>query len=138
MVENTLYRQLIGSLLYLTHSRPNISYVVSVSSRYMQEPHELHWKETKPILHYVQGSRGYGIHYVTGEKLDLIGLIDSNRDGDGNNRKHNSGFVFMLGSGPICLSDKKQAALALSSAEAEYRGDVNASIQEVWMHGILI
>ena len=53
LVGSTLYRQLIGILLYLTYSRPNISYDVSVVFRYMQEPHELHWKEAKRILHYV-------------------------------------------------------------------------------------
>ena len=63
-VDNTLYRQLIGIPLYLTHLIPNISYAMSVSSRYMQEPHELHWKAVKCILHYVQGTRDYGIHYV--------------------------------------------------------------------------
>ena len=53
LVDNTLYRELIGSLLYLTHSRPDISYAVSIASKYMQEPHELHWKEAKRIFHYV-------------------------------------------------------------------------------------
>ena len=53
LVDSTLYRQLIGILLYLNHLRPNISYVVSVATKYMQELHELHWKETKRILHYV-------------------------------------------------------------------------------------
>ena len=53
LVDSTLYRQLIGSLLYLTHSRPYISYAVSVSARYMQEAHEMHWKESKRIFHYV-------------------------------------------------------------------------------------
>ena len=115
-VGNTLYKLLIGSLLYLTHLRPYISYVVSAFSRYMQEPHELHWKETKRILHYVQGTRDYGIHYATGTQLDLIGFIDWDWVGDGNDRKSTSGFVFMLGSGPICWSSKKQATLALSSA----------------------
>ena len=57
--------------------------------------------------------------------------------GDGNDRKSTSGFVFMIISGPICWSNKKQAALALSSAEAEYRGAVNASIQATWLHTIL-
>ena len=53
LVDSILYRQLIGSLLYLTHSRPYISYVVSVVSRYMQEPHEMYWKASKRVLHYV-------------------------------------------------------------------------------------
>ena len=113
MVDNTLYRQLIGSLLYLTHSRPNISYVVSADSRYMQEPHELHWKEAKRILHYVQGTRYYEIHYETGAQLDLIGFTNSDCTGDGNDRKSTSKFVFMIGSSLICWSNKKQATLAL-------------------------
>jgi hypothetical protein len=50
LVENTLYKQLVGSLLYLTHSRPDLSYAVGAVSRFMQEPHELHWKVAKCIL----------------------------------------------------------------------------------------
>jgi hypothetical protein len=50
LVENTLYRQLVGNLLYLTHSRPDLSYAVGVVSRFIQKPHELHWKVAKCIL----------------------------------------------------------------------------------------
>jgi hypothetical protein len=50
MVDNTLYRWLVGSLLYLAHSRTNLSYAVGIVSRIMQESHELHWKDTKCIL----------------------------------------------------------------------------------------
>ena len=64
LVDNTLYRQLIRILLYLTHSRPDISYAMSGATRYMQEPHELQWKEAKRILHYVHGTIDYGIHYA--------------------------------------------------------------------------
>jgi hypothetical protein len=53
MVDNTLYRQLVGSLLYLIHSIPDLSYVVGAVSKFMQEPHELHWKVEKHILRYV-------------------------------------------------------------------------------------
>ena len=53
LVDNTLYRQLIGSLLYFTHSVSDISYAMSAAAKYMQEPHELHWKVVKRILHYV-------------------------------------------------------------------------------------
>jgi hypothetical protein len=53
LVDNTLYIQLVGSLLYLTHSRLDLSYVVGVVSMFMQEPHELHWKAAKCILRYV-------------------------------------------------------------------------------------
>ena len=104
----------------------------------MQEPHELHWKETKRILHYVQGTIDYAIHYDVGAQLDLTGFIDSYWEGDENDRKYTSSFVFMIGSGPICWSNKKKVALALSLAEAEYPGAVNAAIQTVWLHGIFI
>ena len=63
LVHRNIYRKLIGSLLYLTHLRPDISYVVSETDKYMQEPHELYWKETTSILHYVQGTKDYGIHF---------------------------------------------------------------------------
>ena len=94
MVEKSLYRQLIGNLMYLTHLRPDISYAVSAASRYMQESHELHWKTTKRILHYVQGTIDYGIHYVAGAQLDLTCFTDSDWAGDGNDRK--STLVFVL------------------------------------------
>jgi hypothetical protein len=53
LVDNTLYKQLVGSLLYLTHSRPDLYYAVGAISMFMQEPYELHWKDTKCILRYV-------------------------------------------------------------------------------------
>jgi hypothetical protein len=68
LVENTLYRQLVGSILYLTHTHMDIS--VGEVSRYMQEPHDLHRKVAKRILKYVQGTMSYGIHYATGCALN--------------------------------------------------------------------
>ena len=62
-VDATLYRQLVGSLLYLTHIRPDISFVVGLVSQYMQAPHEIHWKETKRILRYARGTIQFKIHY---------------------------------------------------------------------------
>jgi hypothetical protein len=85
----------------------------------MQEPHELHWKASKNILIYVQGTTSTGIHYVGGCALDLIGFIDF--DWDGNIRDHKStyGYVLSLGSDPICWSSKKNLAIALSLAAVE-------------------
>ena len=55
-VDSTVYGKLTGILLYLTHSRPDICYAMSAVSRYMQQSHELHWREAKRILWYVQGT----------------------------------------------------------------------------------
>jgi hypothetical protein len=128
LVENTLYKHLVGRFLYLTHSRPNLSYVVGAVSRFMQEMHELHWKAAKHILRYVQGTITFGIHYGVDSTLDLIGFTNSDWAGDSIDRKSTSGYSLSLGSGPICWSSKKQAAIALSSAKAEYRGVVNITI----------
>jgi hypothetical protein len=108
LVDNTLYRQLVGSLLYLTHSRPDLSYAVGAVSRFMQEPHELHWKDAKCILRYVQGTITFGIHYATDSTLYLIGFTDSDWAGDNTDCKSTSGYSLSLGSGPICWSSKKQ------------------------------
>ena len=82
MVNNTLYRQLIGCFLYLTHTRPDIYYAVSVASRYMDQPHEIHWRATKRILNSVQGTRTHGIFYKAKSDLDLIGFTDSDWAGE--------------------------------------------------------
>jgi hypothetical protein len=69
LVERTLYIQIVGRFLYLTHSRPDLSYAVGIVSRFMQEPHELHWKAAKRILRYVQGTITFGIHYAIDSTL---------------------------------------------------------------------
>ncbi|KAH9316087.1 hypothetical protein KI387_024714, partial [Taxus chinensis] len=75
---------------------------------FMQEPHELHWKATKQILHYVRGTYADGIHYHGGVDIDLIGFTDSDWAGDLDHRKSTSGYSFSLSSGPISWSSKKQ------------------------------
>ena len=82
MVNNTLYTQLIGCLLYLTHTRTDIYYAVSVALRYMYKPHDIHWIAAKRILSFVQGTRTHGIFYKEKSDLDLIGFIDSDWEGD--------------------------------------------------------
>eukprot|EP00253_Pinus_taeda_P001706 PITA_01706 len=72
-----------------------------------------------------------------GSALNLLGFTDSDWAGDSIDRKSTSGYSLGLGSGPICWSSKKQAAIALSSAEAEYRGVVNITIQALWLQHFL-
>jgi hypothetical protein len=90
-VEITLYIQLVRSLLYLIHSIPDLSYAIDTVSRFMQEPHELHWKPAKRILRYVQDTITFGIHYASESTLDLIEFTDS--EWDDNNIDHKSTSV---------------------------------------------
>ena len=103
----------------------------------MQEPHELHWKVAKRILRYIKGTHTYGIQYSSNGNADLVGYTDSDWAGDLDDRRSTSGYVLHLGSGPVVWSIKKQAAIALSSTEAEYRGVVNVATEYIWIQQIL-
>eukprot|EP00253_Pinus_taeda_P008811 PITA_08811 len=120
-----------GKLLYLTHTCPDLSFVVSLISRFMQNPHESHWKEAKRILCYVRAQ--FGIHYSVEASPLLVGFTDSDWASDPDDRKSTAGYVFTLGSRPITWTWKKQSAISLSSAEAEYRGPVEASKEALWL-----
>ena len=78
----TIYRQLIGILLYLNHSRHDICYDVNAMSRYMQKAHDIHWKVAERILQYIQGTRTYDIHYAAESELELVGYTYSDWVGD--------------------------------------------------------
>jgi hypothetical protein len=97
----TLYRQLVGSLLYLTHTHPDISFVVILVSRYRQTPHESHWKVAKRILRYVRSTVQFGIHYSSRGTPLLVGFTDSYWADDPDDQKSTAGYVFILGSGPV-------------------------------------
>jgi hypothetical protein len=130
-VDATFYRQLVGSLLYLTHTRPDISFVVGLVARYMQTPHESQWKSAKRILRYVWGTVQFGIYYSSEGTPLLVGFINSVWVGDPDDWKSISGYVFSLGSRLVTWTCKKQQTIALSLGEEEYRATINAR-RECW------
>ena len=73
----TQFRQLIGSLLYLVHTRPDICYVVSVLSQFMSSPKHIHWIVAKHVLRYLKGTQDYGLQYTSGGGVLLHGFSDS-------------------------------------------------------------
>ena len=123
--------------MYLTHTRPDLSFAVGLIARFVQNPHESHWKAAKRILRYVQGTIQFGIHYSVKASPLLVGFTDSDCAGDPDDRKSTAGYVFTLGSGPITWACKKQSAISLSSAEAEYCGVIEASKEVLWLCQIL-
>ena len=89
-----MYHQLVGSLLYLTHTRPDLSFVVGLVARYMKTPHESHWKATKRILRYVCGTVQFGIHYSSKRIPLLVHFTNLDWVDNPNDRKSTTGYVF--------------------------------------------
>ncbi|RVW74571.1 Retrovirus-related Pol polyprotein from transposon RE1 [Vitis vinifera] len=86
-VDDTLYKQIVESLMYLMATRPDIMHVVSVISRYMECPIEIHFLVVKRIFQYLQGTKEFGLFYKNEDNPDLFGFIDSDYVGDLNDRK---------------------------------------------------
>ena len=114
-VDETYYKQLVGSLMYLTATRPDMMFVSCLISRYMSKPTELHLQVAKMAFRYLRGTVNFGIHYKKGGSGELLAFTDSDYAGDMEFRKSTSGYVFLLSSGPISWSSKKQPIVTLST-----------------------
>eukprot|EP00253_Pinus_taeda_P034007 PITA_34007 len=80
-VDATLFRQLVGKLLYLTHTHPNLSFVVSLIARFMQNPHESHWKETKRIIRYVRGAcKKQSAISLSSTEAEYCGVVEASKE----------------------------------------------------------
>jgi len=133
----TLYKQAVGSLMYLTATRPDLMYVVSLISRFMENPSESHWNAVKRILRYIKGTIELGMLYKRGEDITLVAYTDSDYAGDVDDRKSTSGFVFSLGTGAVSWSSKKQPIVTLSTTEPEYIVAASCACQCIWIMRIL-
>ena len=119
-VDQTKYRELIGSLLYLTASRSDIMFAMCLCARYQANPKESHFKAAKRILKYLKGTSTVELWYPSHFPIHLIGYSDSDFAGCKLDRKSTSGTCHLLGSSLISWHSKKQSCVALSTAEAEY------------------
>ncbi|XP_019054137.1 PREDICTED: uncharacterized protein LOC109115027 [Nelumbo nucifera] len=133
----TMYRQLVDSLIYLNLTRPDISYVVDVTSRYMQNPKKPHLEAVRRILRYVKSTPGYGVLYEKGGDCKLAGYYDADYAGDHETRRSTTGYVFMLGSGAISWWSKRQPIVSLSTTEEEYRAIAMADQESTWLIQLL-
>ena len=129
MVDTTLYRLLIGSLMYLVNTRPDMSFAVNTLSQFMVEPRRVHWTTAKHILRYLAGTADYGLDYRRSSGVGLVGYTNSNWAGSVSDRKSTSGCCFSLGSAIVSRFRRKQKSVALSSAQAEYMEASQASCE---------
>ena len=136
-VNSTLYRSLIGSLKYLTHTRPDLLFSMGILSIYMENPSPEHYNGVKRVLRYVKGTKEYGLLYKRGESnAEVVGYSDNDFAGDYNDRKSTSD-LFFFGGMAVSWSSQKQSIVALSSCEAEYIATTTASCQANWMSRLI-
>jgi hypothetical protein len=136
-VDPTQFKQIVGSLMYLTATRPDLMFAVNMIARYMEHPVEPHLMAAKRIFRYIKGTLELGIWYRKGEVAELIAYSDSDYGGDVDDRKSTSGYVFMLGSGAIVWSSRKQPIVTLSTTEAEYIAAAHCVCHGIWLKRIL-
>ena len=119
-VDQKEYRSMIGSLLYLTATRPDIQFGVGLCARYQASPRTSHRKVVKHIFRYLKFTPEFGLWYSADSSLVLVGFSDADFGGCRLDRKSTSGTCQFLGTSLVYWSSRKQASVALSSTEAEY------------------
>jgi hypothetical protein len=131
LIDATLYRQIIGSLMYLMNTRPNICFPVNTLSQFLVEPRHVHLMAAKHVMRYLKGTLDCGINYDGDHDFTLSGYTDSDWAGSVSDRKITSGCCFSLGSTMISWKSRKQSSIALSIAEVEYIATCSASCEAI-------
>ncbi|KAK0588253.1 hypothetical protein LWI29_036741 [Acer saccharum] len=126
--DSTQYRQVLGSLQYLSLTRPDVSFAVNKLSQFMHRPTTTHWNAVKRVLRYLKGTLDHGLFLSRSSPLRLHASDD---------RRSTSAYVVFLGSTPISWCSKKQHTVARSSTEAEYRAIASATAELNWVSHLL-
>ncbi|GJV50653.1 hypothetical protein Tco_1446394 [Tanacetum coccineum] len=136
-VDATLYHGMIGSLMYLTSSRPDLNYVVCLCARYQVKPTEKHLQAVKRIFRYLNRTINMGLWYSKDTNMSLTSYADADHAGCRDTRRSTSGSAQFLGDKLVSWSSKKQKSTAISSIEAEYIALSGCCSQILWMHSRL-
>ncbi|KAI3759425.1 hypothetical protein L6452_07232 [Arctium lappa] len=130
-VEASRYRRLIGRLLYLQVTRPDIAYAVNMLSQFVSDPRQKHMEVATRVLRYLKGTPGQGIFIPKEGGSKLVAYCDSDWLGCAFTRRSRTGYLVLLGGAPISWKTKKQTLVSRSSAEAEYKAMAHAAARHI-------
>ncbi|CAM8971397.1 unnamed protein product [Rhodiola kirilowii] len=134
----TIFREMIGSLQYLTITRPDIAYSVNFISQFMSQPRTPHLVAAKRILRYVKGTIDYGLYFTPQRHpVTIAAYSDADWAGCLESRRSQSGYLIYIGTNLVSWCSKKQPTIARSSAESEYRALAHASAETTWLASLL-
>lgn len=131
------YQSLVGKLIYLTHTRPDIGFAVSLASRYMSNPTETHMKALNRILQYLKGTPGRGLYFQKSHNQGIEVYTDSDWAGSLSDRKSTTGYCTFVWGNLVTWRSKKQSVVARSSAEAEFRAMAQGICEGIWLKRML-
>ncbi|GJX42633.1 copia protein [Tanacetum coccineum] len=137
-VDSTKYRGMLGSLFYLTASRPDIMFSVCLCGHFQEAPNTSHLEAIKRIFRYIKGTTYLGLWYPKGTSIEIVVYADSDHAGDYVDRKSTSGICTFVGCYLTSWFSKKQTALAISTTDAKYISARKACQQALWMKQALI
>lgn len=133
----SMYRRLIGRLMYLTISRPDITFAVNRLSQFLAAPRTPHLNAVHHLLQYIKGTPVQGIFFPANSSLRLSAYVDAEWGSCQITRKSTSGFCIFLGESLVAWKSKKQPTVARSSAEAEYRALAALTSELLWIKQLL-
>uniref|UniRef100_A0A2N9GSX8 Integrase catalytic domain-containing protein n=1 Tax=Fagus sylvatica TaxID=28930 RepID=A0A2N9GSX8_FAGSY len=131
------YRRLVGKLIYLTITRPDISYAVSIVSQFITNPRVPHMNAVIRILKYLKNAPGRGLFCRSSGHLRIEGYTDADWAGSPSDRKSTTGYCTFIGGNLVIWRSKKQSIVARSSAEAEYRAMAHTTCELTWLRTVL-